>query len=233
MISLLKESPISSISFKDIEGNILPNISMSLIEKDSKIIDQISYTGNLIVYNNNNIEFIFENSKTPSNYKEGLFDECKLFFILASNCYECDADVKATSGNKIYLKNLSFNVLDDFFSLPWTGEVFIGFEENLFIKLEILLLGANRVILKIDNDTFSKVKGNLDENAVLYINEVLEEIELKEAISISFNRVYKISEGVIIIADYVEIMESQRDRILKILFKKQALTNKKRYNAEI
>lgn len=226
MISILKESKLSDTSFKDIEGSVMPDISINLQIRNAEESESISYSGNMIVYNNNHIEFISKSSKMISGKNISRIEDCRLFFMITDNCFECGIKLKSISGNKIYLENIRFGMLDDLFSLPWSSEVVLGIKEDLFVKMEMLILGASMSILKLDNNTYSKIHDRIGKEAIIYFNESLDFIQLKESINVIVERIYKMSDGMVFICKYISIAEFQRDKIFKLLFKKQALKNK-------
>lgn len=233
MIGILKGSRLSDSNFKEIEGSIIPDISINMQLRTKEGTEYVTYLGNMIVFNNHNIEFISKTSKMISAQIIDNIEECKLFFMVADECFETDVDLKTISSNKIYLKNIRFGMMDNYFSLPWNSEAVMGFSEDLFVKMEMLLLGASMSILKVDSKTYSKIKEKIGKEAVLYIDESLDNIELKESIKVNIRRIYKVSKGMVFICDYSSVSENQRDRLFRLLLKKQAIRNKILHNVEL
>lgn len=225
MINILKENNIILTRKINSEHNFIPKVSLSFRCFDDKKI--VSVMGNLI-NNKNGIKFIMHDSeKKIFSIKE--MTEVSINFMEEEDIIEYKVCPVKISGNEIQLKDFLYRPTDKTFSMLWDGKFKLVIKEKgTELEGEYVKLGGDSVAFKCKNDISNKIIENINNTICLNLNESFENIILNFIIQINIVKFYRHEEYYIFIGRYMDIKSNEKDKIIRMLFRKQMSQRRER-----
>lgn len=203
----------------------IPNCALGFIYMDKTMI---SLTGNLILEDTTGVFVVHDSHykvyavnsmlNTTVCYFEN--DEIKEFRVIVSQI----------ENGKFYLNKIIVLPTDKTFSMIWSSKITIidkDTEERQLVDL--VNLGGDSVVISIDNTSswIGKLSSRMNGNYEVLLNETVENIYCEFILGIKIIKYYKGNKHTFI-CRFTDIKPNQKDRILRLLFRKQMLLNQEK-----
>lgn len=195
--------PQASLSFKYSVNGELRSLSGNLLVKNEK--------GHFIVHDMDKSTYsIDEMYKTTLSYFE------------QNDFIEHKIDITHFSNGKYYLENFIYIPTDKTFSMVWDGTApVIDRNTNESFKSRVLKLGGDSIVIQLDESDGENLIHHQDDIYQIKIDERVEDIALEMTLGIRFVKFYKKDRGIVLIGRYTDIQPGQKDKLLRLLFRKQ------------
>lgn len=219
MIELLNTFSTNNKNDSIANTNFIAHASLSFYYEDDKTIE--SFNGNLIVHDKKG-HFIVHDSTIESDYMIQQVHKATISFFSLNDFIEYKVNVDGSLSNKFFINDFTYIPTDKLFSMIWSGHVDIFYGQNLkTARCNIVKLGGNSLVIEIDEALAHEIISDRLCIRQVLLDENLEEIHVKFLVQVNCIKYYQIHEKYIFILKYLDIMPSDRDKLLKMLFKKQ------------
>lgn len=221
MIEILKNEKSIEVSNLIKNSNFFPKVTLSFFYKD--LSNVVSIIGNLII-EDGSAKFIGHNTnffREKIDIKQ--IHKASFSFFYQRQLYEFKVDVDRYFDNYFLLSNLVNMPLDKYFSLNWDSIIYIYKNKTETISANIINLGIETIIIKATDEVSNiLIKEFFDIVKCLFV-ENIEDIKFELLIDIKIIKYYIGEKSTVFICKYKNITNVQKDKILKLLFKKQIL----------
>ena len=151
-----------------------------------------------------------------------LFIQHQVAVICQGKVVEYFVDVVRTSDGKIYLENIKMMPSDKTFSMMWDSKVMIiNTNDKVKYTGNLIKLGAETILVNFDVQEGGELLQNINLIDTVVLDEVVEDVSLKLALKAKIVNYYLMSDSVVFVIALIGIVPSQKDKIIRILFKRQ------------
>lgn len=217
-INAIKDSYENTNAIVMKQSKFIGNASLRFYFGDYKTI--ISLQGNLIIKQENAI--FIPNSSSLYNPE---WNVKKIFlpavsFIENKDLYEFKCTISAISPENIEITKIAYTPTDKFFALTLNENITLK-KDNFKMEVEMLKLGGDTLVLQVHQLENPKIAEHLGGNfQVEFSQELGSQIGINPILC-RIGKIYNSGENTIYVLNYVDISSTDRDVILKFLFKKQ------------
>lgn len=217
-INTIKDSCDNTNTMVMKQSKFIGNASLRFYFGDYKTI--ISLQGNLIIKHENAI--FIPNSSSPYNPE---WNTSRIFlpavsFIENKDLFEFKCTISAISPEKIEISKISYTPTDKFFSLQLNENIHLK-KGDFKMEVEMLKLGGDTLVLQVHHIENAKIAEHLGGNFLVEFNKELGAQIGLNPINCRIGKIYNSGDQTIYVLNYVDISSTDRDIILKFLFKKQ------------
>ncbi|MGB5823855.1 MAG: HD-GYP domain-containing protein [Proteocatella sp.] len=196
----------------------IANASLRFYFGDYKTINSLQ--GNLIIKDENAIFILNSSCKYNPDWNLSRIFLPTISFLENKDLYEFKCTMENLSSENIELSKIAYTPTDKFFSLVLNSTITLN-KSNVYIKAEMLKLGGDTLVLQVHHSENEKISENFGGNFnVEFEPELSSEIAITSLLC-RIGKIYNSGDKTIYILNYIDITSSQRDVLLKFLFKKQ------------
>lgn len=209
--------------------NFISNASLSFYIKDYDNLKSIS--GNLIIKNKEAM-FIFDSDKHISEDVElSKVHKPTIGFFGSNDFYEFSCDISNKNHNSMKVHNLNFIPTDTYFSIYLLKPIKV-ISKNKTFDAELIKFGGDTSVIRFKNMAEIDIEKNIDDMVVVkFDEEIITETRVSE-INCRMIKFFNSGNEYTGIFQYIEISSTQRDSILRFLFRKQLEHRKQIKNAK-
>ncbi|MGL5256284.1 MAG: HD-GYP domain-containing protein [Proteocatella sp.] len=217
-INSIKDSYENTNAMVMKQSKFIGNASLRFYFGDYKTI--ISLQGNLIIKQDNAIFIPNSSSQYNKEWNVSRIFLPAVSFIENKDLYEFKCTISAISPENIEISKIAYTPTDKFFSLTLNENIILK-KGDFKMGVEMLKLGGDTLVLQVNQSENPKIAEHLGGNfEVYFMPELGAQIGLNP-IDCRIGKIYNSGENTIYVLNYVDISSSDRDVILKYLFKKQ------------
>lgn len=179
-----------------------------------------SLQGNLIIKDENAIFILNSTCKYNDDWTLARIFLPTISFIENKDLYEFKCTIDTLSHENIEISKIAYTPTDKFFSLVLNSTITLK-KANISIKAEMLKIGGDTLVFQVHHTENEKISENFGGNFdVEFDSELSSELKIS-SILCRVGKIYNSGDKTIYILNYVDITSSQRDVVLKFLFRKQ------------
>lgn len=204
--------------------------SISFHYKDLKTY--FSYSGNLILRNDRGVFILNSSEHLEANVDLSKIYHVSLSFFENQDFYEFSATVSGIEENRLEVAEMKYIPTDRFFSMVWNAPVLLRSKHLGNLEVEMLKLGGDSIVFQ--------APWQLNDRIVQYFKEAFDVIfgsEVTAAFDIplrslpnKITKMYNAGSRTVYVTKFDGITSAERDRILRILFRRQ-VEQRKHINA--
>lgn len=185
-----------------------------------------SLSGNLFLRENAGNFVIHDSDNKIYSIKAML--NTTISFFRNGNLEEYKVKVSRYNNGEFYFENIKYLPTDSTFSMSWSSKAIVNNKERQkSYEVDIIKLGGDTVVFTLDRS--SQLATDMLKNSIgdyqITLSEEIEDIKLDMTLNIKIVKYYK-SSVYTFICRYTTIQPSDKDKILRILFRKQIETRK-------
>lgn len=200
----------------------IPKCSLSFIYVGDVIK---SVTGNLLIDNQKGTFIVHDPDYRV--YSVNSMTKATVCYFNDDEIREYRVNVTKIEKGRLYLDKISYLPTDKTFSMVWNGHVTMVDSETQESQLmEIINFGGDSIVLKINatEPWCQRITDNVNRNYKIHIDETIESISVQLTLGIRIIKFYA-SNSYTFICKYTDIKPGEKDKILRLLFRKQILLN--------
>ena len=219
MIKLLMEHTTQKADISISNTHFIPQASLNFFYRDIKT--QHSITGNLVVKDGkgklivHNALLGFEQLEIESIHR------CTLSYYQLTNFIEFSVDVEGILKDQMYISNIKPVPTDKYFSTTWDGLIIVNGLKSEPMTLNLVKVGGDSVVFEANGHQASILEENHNDIFVGLFNLSIEEVQVNLKVDLKIVKFYNFSGQSTFVAKYMNIASADRDRIIRMLFKKQ------------
>ena len=223
MINILNNSKTDIVKDISSEYVFIPKASLSF--KYANDINIVSLVGNLVI--NNKVGRFIAHNLDKRFFALNAIKETTVSYIKNEDIIEYRARLKYINENEFFLYNFIHMPTDKTFSIIWEGKTDLRISriEKSF-KLNIVKLGGDSIVLVSDLEESKLIISNIHNELTISLKESIDELEIDFLVKIKIIKYYVMEQKCYFICRYVDIKSSEKDKIIRLLFKKQVLRKK-------
>ena len=201
------------------DSAFIPNASLSFQSANLKEI--IVMTGNLL-YQKDSSRFISHSNIDVETLR--FVTNATLCFYSHNILVQYDVKVSGFLGRDILLDNILFKPMDHYFSIMWEvpGIISFGHVENL--EVDIIRVGGNSISFSLLNEITDA--NFLNSTLMLKFSLCVEEFCESFVFNSIVVDIHNIKSKKLINVEFQKVLTNDRDRLFRMLFKKQIYNNK-------
>lgn len=224
MIEILNEDNTLDAHKLINQSQFFPKTMLSFFYKTQQSL--ITISGNLVV-DSKGTRFIFHDDENKIDLLDIKYIHKATFsFFNQRILYEYNATISNRSDDCLNLKNILYIPSDKYFSLPWNSNIYIRQSSDLFYKASIINFGVETIIIETSIEISNFMISNFDSTINCLIAEIVDDIKLEMSIDLKIIKYYINDSNAIFICKYQNLSTLQKDKILKLLFRKQVVLRK-------
>ncbi|MCK8059131.1 MULTISPECIES: HD-GYP domain-containing protein [unclassified Fusibacter] len=181
----------------------------------------VSFKGNLILDEENGTLQIHDHDPIVGKLDISKMYRATISFFESMEFYELTTDIERFGDQKFYLTNLKNLPTDKYFSLNWSGKITMTDEQNKASIVDVIKLGGNSIVFEAERVRHSELDSLFNGclNLKLSLDEKSDERDVK--LKARVLKHYQLNNKEIFVAKFVDVCSSDRDLILRMLFRKQ------------
>lgn len=209
--------------------NFISNASLSFFVRNYEKLETVS--GNLMLKNKEAM-FIFDQEKYFNEEIE-LNDIYKptIGFFGSNDFYEFGCEISKKNQNSFEVCNLNFIPTDIYFSIYLLKDIQL-ISGKTVLDVELIKLGGDTSVVRFKNIDGMELEKQLDHTVVIKFDEEIANETNLEYINCRLIKLFNSGNDYTGIFKYIEISSTQRDSILRFLFRKQLEHRKQIKNAK-
>lgn len=219
MIRLLVEQSSSAQEETFSTTHFVPQASLNFYYRDIK--HQHTVTGNLVMKDGKVKMLVHDGNKLLKKIEPEHVHRCTLSYYQFSDFLEYTVDFQEHSNDQVFLANLKLIPTDKYFSIIWDGHFTVEGANFEPIEVTFVKLGGDSVVFEAPVETAEVIEQNRGEVLRASMALQIEEVVVDLALDIKIIKYYQFSNVTTFVGRYVNISTGDRDRILRMLFKKQ------------
>ena len=217
-INAIKDSYENTNAMVMKQSKFIGNASLRFYFGDYKTI--ISLQGNLIIKQENAIFIPNSSSKYNPEWNVSRIFLPAVSFIENKDLYEFKCTISSISPENIEITKIAYTPTDKFFSLTLNEHITLK-KDKFKMDVEMLKLGGDTLVLQVHQLENAKISEHLGGNFQVEFSKDLGAQIGINPILCRIGKIYNSGEHTIYVLNYVDISSTDRDVILKFLFKKQ------------
>ena len=195
--------------------------SISFHYKDLKT--HLSYSGNLILRNNKGVFILNSSERLQTDLDMSKLYHVSLSFFENHDFYEFTATVTGVEENRIEVAELKYMPTDRFFSMVWNAPVLLRSRQHENLEVEMLKLGGDSIVFQAPKNMHERIVSYFKEAFdVVFGSEVAEVFDLPlRSLPNKITKMYNAGSRTVYVTKFDGITSTERDHILRILFRRQ------------
>lgn len=203
------------------QSKFVNGASISFHYKD--LNTHLSYSGNLILRNDKGVFIINSSENLRANLELSKVYHVSLSFFENHDFYEFTAIITGIEDNRIEVAELKYMPTDRFFSMVWNAPVLLKSRQEDNLEVEMLKLGGDSIVFQAPR--------NLHDRIVRYFKEVFDVIFSSEVTAVfdiplrslpnKITKMYNTGSRTVYVTKFDGITSTERDHILRVLFRRQ------------
>lgn len=211
------------------DSKFIPQASLSFYYKSFNRIK--TFIGNLVIRDDKGQFLIHGTSIDTDELKKEDVYKATISFIGMNEFIEYRVKIDDIMIDKIILSEFRFLPTDKLFSISWDSNVYITKDNDDGVNVTMIRFGGESAVVQISNEDAQFFKHEVSQIYSLNFNEKLSELEIKMTLNARVIKYYKANNSYIYVLRYLDISPVDRDRIIRLLFRKQINARQKRLSA--
>ncbi len=189
----------------------------------------VAVSGNLIVHEEYGQLFI--HGKFEEEIDISKISKATLSYFSQNDFIEFKVKVVEISGEIVSISDFIYLPTDKYLSIVWDSPSELYIQNKIKLPCKIVKLGGDTVLVELEAEHSKVMIEKSTQSVSVLLNEKVDEIELSCKIDLRTLKFYHHGDKVIFVFKYLEISPAIRDRIIKILFRKQINLRKEKSKA--
>lgn len=221
MVKLLVEQSAAHQEATIANTHFVPQASLNFYYRDIK--HQLTITGNLVVKEGKAKMIVHNGYQHLETVETEHVHRCTLSYYQMTDFVEFTVDFEGHIKDQVFLGNLKPIPTDKYFSIIWDGAFTVESPSLTKSEVRFVKLGGDSIVFEAKEQLASELEQYRGEvfsaNIDLQVEETIAHVDLDFKIV----KYYSFSNQTTFIGKYLNISTGDRDRILRMLFKKQML----------
>lgn len=217
-INALEENYESTSAMIMKQSKFIANASLRFYFGDYKTT--CSLNGNLLIKDENAIFILNSSSNYNNDWNLSRIFLPTISFVESRDLYEFKCTIESLSPENIEISKIAYTPTDKFFSLVLSSQITLK-KSTTTMNVEMMKLGGDTLVFEIHHTENEKVTEHFGGNFnVEFDSELSAEIGISSLLC-RIGKIYNSGDKTIYVLNYVDISSTQRDVMLKFLFRKQ------------
>jgi HD-GYP domain-containing protein (c-di-GMP phosphodiesterase class II) len=197
--------PKGAFSFKYSIGNVTKSLS-----------------GNLLLKNRQGQFIVHDSDSTVYSVKA--MQKATISYFEQNDLIEYRVNVKHYENGTYHLDNIIYLPTDKTFSMVWSSKAQVFNKDTMeLFEAQVIKLGGDSIVFQLNAIEGQKYIDNSKVVHQIKIDEAIESVSLQMVLTIKVVNFYKTDYGFAFICRYQDIQPGQKDRMLRLLFRKQSM----------
>ncbi len=201
------------------DSRFIAQASISFYYKDYRNI--ITCTGNLVMKNDNGHFIIHEGNFPNGHLNNKDIYKSTISFLGLNDFIEYKVNVESVVKEKLYLSTFRFLPTDKLFSIAWDGNVIIKNNKKSSLDASFIKFGGESIVIQVEKKDLLFFENITSDIYHICFNEKIDELLIDVFIKSRVIKYYKTLNNYVFVLRYIDITPSDRDKILRLLFRKQ------------
>lgn len=189
----------------------------------------LAVSGNLIVHEEYGQLFVHDKFEEEIDISK--ISKATLSYFSQNDFIEFKVKVVEISGETVSISDFIYLPTDKYLSIVWDSPSELYIQNKIKLPCKIVKLGGDTVLVELEAEHSKVMIEKSTQSVSVLLNEKVDEIELSCKIDLRTLKFYHHGDKVIFVFKYLEISPAIRDRIIKILFRKQINLRKEKSKA--
>ncbi len=229
MIHILTDLKSSTTEASVSDTHFVPQAALSFYYQD--VYHVLSLSGNLIIQENSAKLMVHSDIDNISELIPDQMYRATVSFYKLTDLLEYTAEIDGIMHDQVYLKNLALIPTDKYFSIVWEGSAVVEHNSFGMHYVQLVKVGGDTLIFEAGGGAaadFIKYRGE-----ILKITMSLEvdNFKLYFELDAKIIKFYHFGTKTTFVAKFINISTADRDKLLRLLFKRQVSQKQQRHAA--
>jgi HD-GYP domain-containing protein (c-di-GMP phosphodiesterase class II) len=202
----------------------VPEVNLNLFFHDKPY----TYSGNLVLENGNGKIIVKDPDETFYKMTAETVFHPKLCFFHQYNFCEYEMTVNKIKDNEIVCSEFKNAPSVEYIAISFEFEAILVAGKNVITRVKVVKLGGSSLIIELDEEQGEQFEKINIKNVMVGFQLTLNDEPHKFTLNCAVTNQYSFKDKLVIILEYANISEKDRDKIIKILYDKQIESNQER-----
>lgn len=229
MIHILMDMKIGSPEASVSDTHFVPQAALSFYYKDVHHI--LSLSGNLIIQENTGKLLVHSEIASLDEMVPELMYRATLSFYKMTDLLEYNVEIEGIMHDQVYLKNFALIPTDKYFSIVWDGSAVFEHKSFGMHYVQLVKVGGDSLVFEADSAAANDLIKYRGEILKLNMSLEVDSYKLYFELDCKINKFYHFGTKTTFIAKFINISTAERDKLLRLLFKRQVSLKQHRHAA--